>query len=891
MPLDSGSRLGPYQILEPIGAGGMGEVYKATDTRLDRSVAVKILPGHLSANPELKQRFDREAKAISSLTHPNICALFDVGHQDGVDYLVMEYLEGTTLTERLATGPMPLEDVLRVGRQIAEALAAAHRSGVVHRDLKPGNVILTRTGAKLLDFGLAKTGAEQAVSTSSLTMKVESNHPRTPLTAQGTILGTFQYMSPEQLEGGEADARSDIFALGAVLHEMATGNRAFQGHTQASLIASILKDQVAPISSFQVMTPPALDRVVRVCLEKDPDSRWQTAHDVGLQLQWIAEGGSEVGVPRPVIHRRRSRERIAWIAAAVLGLGLVAVGARDVLTRNETAPPQVLRFRVPAPRGIVAIDSPKLSPDGRTLAYNATDSTGTVRIWVHPLDSFEAHPLTGTEGAARPFWSPDSRSLAFFSGTRLKRVDVAGGAAQTVLDGVRGYDGAWGSDGMIIFDATATDSIQGVPAAGGLAKPITRIDRAAGETGNAWPHFLPDGKHFLFLALHGGGGSDSLKLGEIGSFQARTLGPADSRMEYTDPGYLLWVQDGTLLGRRFDVKSLQFAGDPFPVTEEVSGDGGGLADFSLSESGILAYRQQGGGVLQLAWVDRSGHVLSTMGTPADWADPALSPDETMVAAERTGGGSAATGDIWVSDLKRGTESRLTFDPAWDYFSVWSGDGSKIYFTSEREGPAKAYVCDASGTGGQTLVWGDERAPRTLSVDRESRYLIARIRNKETGVDLWAVPLTGDAEPFPVVQAPFDQRTAALSPDGKWLAYTSDESGTTQVYVQPFPKGGGKWQISTQGADEPQWSKDGTQLFYVALPNVLTVVEVSTEGGFRPGIPKPLFTAPFAVGDNVNRNHYAVSGNGEKFLVIAGNPNETLRPTTLVVNWTAGLARR
>jgi serine/threonine protein kinase len=888
MTLNPGLRLGPYEILEPVGAGGMGEVYRAKDTRLDRLVAIKVLPGHLSASPELRERFEREARTISSLSHPHICSLYDVGHQDGVDFLVMEFLEGQSLADKLAGEPLPAEEVLRLGVQIAEALSAAHRAGVVHRDLKPGNIMLTRSGAKLLDFGLAKMGVEAATPTSSLTMKAETGHPQTPLTAEGTILGTFQYMAPEQLEGKEADSRTDIFALGAVLYELATGKPAFQGKSQASLIASILKDQPAPISTIQAMTPPALDRVVRVCLEKDPEKRWQTAHDVALQLQWIAEGGSAAGVPRPVTRHRRSRERLAWIAAGVLGLGVIALGARDLM-RPKSPAPRVLRYQLPAPHGVVSIDSPKLSPDGRYLAYNATDTTGASRIWIHPLDSFGAHPLAGTEGATRPCWSPDSKSLAFFAGTRLKRIDVSGGATQTLLDGVRGSDDSWGREGLILFDGTPTDSIQGVPASGGMSKPMTRIDRAVGETGSAWPHFLPDGKHFLYLALHGGGTADSLKLGEVGSFATRTLGPTGTRMEYTPPGYLLWAQEGTLLGRRFDPDKLRFTGEPFPVTEQVGGNGSGLADFSLSDAGILAYREQGGRVSRLAWVDREGRTLKTMATESDWGDPALSPDGTQVAVDRSNEGGP--GDVWVYDTRRGTESRLTFDPKWDYEPMWSADGSRVFFVSLRDGNSNIYSREASGTGETIPVWVDSTGKSLTGVTRDGKYLIARRSSQETGRDVWAVPLTGDAKPFPVFREKFDQGHGTVSPDDRWIAYASDESGTNQIYVRPFPKGEGKWQISTQGANEPRWSADGTELYYVTLPNVLTVVKVETRNGFRPGIPKPLFTAPFASGADDDRNHYAVHGNGDRFLVIDNSGHEMVPPTSIVVHWTAGLARK
>ncbi len=889
MPLNPGQKLGPYEIQDALGAGGMGEVYRATDTRLDRTVAVKVLPTHLSANPELKQRFDREARAISSLSHPHICALYDVGHESGTDYLVMEYLEGMTLADKLASGPLPQEEVLRHGRQIAEALAAAHRSGVVHRDLKPGNVMLTRSGVKLLDFGLAKMGEQAVAADSSLTMKAESGTARTPLTAEGSILGTFQYMAPEQLEGKEADARTDIFALGAVLYEMATGKRAFAGKTQASLIASILKDQPAPISSFEGMTPPALDRVVRVCLEKDPDARWQTAHDVALQLQWIAEGGSAAGVPRPVVHRRRSRERAAWIAAAVLGIAAVALGARELL-RKPPPEPRTVRFQVSAPAGLVSVGMPKVSPDGRYLAFDATDSTGTTEVWIQPLDALTAHPLGGTEGTTRPAWSPDSQSLAFFAGAQLKRVDVAGGPVRVLLDGVSGSDCSWSPEGVILFDGSSGDSIRSVPSSGGVASPATRIDRSRGQSSHAWPRFLPDGKHFLFQAKYEGNAADSLLVGELGSFETKVLGPASSLMDYSDAGYILWVQDGALRARRFDVKSMSFRGEPFPVTTDISVATNGLANFSVSRNGVLACRSGDTGLYRLIWVDRAGRRLGIVGPSGSYGQPDLAPGGDRIVVEKYDAENDNR-DLWILDGERGVNTRFTYDPQADGGPVWSPDGDRIVFSSRRGGAGDLYVKDVRGMGEAVPVWRDSTSKVVTDWSRDGRTLIVDRIGRGTSWDLWALPMTGDGKPVPVLATPGAEVQAVLSPDGHWLAYTvfDLQTGTNGVYVQAFPGPGGKWQVSNAGGSEPQWRGDGKELFYLSPDRLMMAVPVDLTSGFRPGTPHALFRADVSA-NRITRNRYRASRDGQRFLLVSTQMTQ-LPPITVVLNWTAEVERR
>jgi predicted Ser/Thr protein kinase len=525
MTLAQGTRLGPYEILASVGAGGMGEVYRARDTRLDRTVAIKVLPSHLSSNPEIRQRFDREARTISSLSHPHICALHDVGHQDGIDYLVMEFLEGETLTDRLSRGALPAEQVLRYSIEIADALDKAHRQGIVHRDLKPGNIMLTKSGVKLVDFGLAKLAAAGPANTSVSILPTQAGMN---LTQEGTILGTFQYMAPEQLEGKEADARSDIFAFGAVLYEMATGKKAFSGKSQASLIASILSAEPPPISSVQPMTPPALDRVVKTCLAKDPDDRWQTAHDVMLQLKWIAEGGSQAGVPAPLVARRRGHERLAWGVAAVLAVSTIALAAVQLarpraavrVVRSSLLPPEKTTYHFIGD----AAGPPAVSPEGLQIAFTARDSSGKSLLWVRSLDSPVPRAVAGTEDAMYPFWSPDSKFIGFFAGGKLKKIEASGGPAFALCDAGDARGGTWNKDGVIVFEPHFRDPLFRVPATGGKAAPVTKFDESRRETTHRFPFFLPDGSHFLYLAgSHAVGTESELHAIYLGSLDGKPV--------------------------------------------------------------------------------------------------------------------------------------------------------------------------------------------------------------------------------------------------------------------------------------------------------------------------------------------------------------------------------
>ncbi len=645
MPLSAGDRLGPYEILAAIGAGGMGEVYRARDTRLDRTVAVKVLPSHLSHDPTLRQRFEREARAASSLNHPHICTLHDIGREGETDYLVMELLEGETLAARLEAGPLPVDETLRYAIQIADALDKAHRQGLVHRDLKPGNIMLTKTGAKLLDFGLAKSTMAPAAGPSGITATPTMT---SPLTAEGSLVGTFQYMAPEQLEGCEADARSDIFAFGAVLYEMLTGKRTFSGRTQASLIASILKEEPRPLAELAPMTPPALERLVRGCLAKDPDERRQTAHDLLLELRWVVEGGSQAGVPAPVARHRRSRERIAW-AIAVAALVACAAAVGFIWTRPAPVPARIVRAYVPMPPDAqMNLSSAQpgpvsISPDGTMLVFAARNAKGEVMLYVRRVDELEARPLPGTERGAYPFWSPDSTMIGFLSGDRkLKKMSASGGPPQTICDASNMKGASWAADGTILFAPAHNTGIFKVADIGGEPEQVTKLDESGKETSHRFPWFLPDGKHFLFLVRMSSSNDSEIRLGSLESLETRKLTNAQSNAEYAE-GYMLFMKDGSLMAQTFDTDRLELEGGAFPVAESVRYEPrASLGVFSVSTNGVLSYLE---GTVnpgrELVWVDREGKRLGTVGDKAVYADVEISPDGKYVAAtvddQRIGG--------------------------------------------------------------------------------------------------------------------------------------------------------------------------------------------------------------------------------------------------------------
>ena len=898
MTLAAGTKLGPYEILSPLGAGGMGEVYKARDARLERTVAVKVLPPHLSSSPELRQRFEREAKTISQISHPHICALYDVNREGETEYLVMEYLEGETLADRLSRGPLPAEQLLRFGMEIADALDKAHRQGIVHRDLKPGNVMLTKSGVKLLDFGLAKFqagGREAAASgVSRIATEMQGSHP---LTERGTVLGTFQYMAPEQLEGKDADARSDIFSFGAVLYEMATGKKAFSGTSQASLIGAILRDDPPAISEISPMTPPALNRVVKTCLAKDPEDRFQTAHDARLQLQWVAEGGSQAGLPAPVVARRKTREKLAWAvaAAAIVGAGLATYG---YLRRAPRAAVRVGAYVLPAEKSELQLldagsGSLTVSPDGRLVTFAAKDADGKISLWLRPTGELAAKPIHGTQGATFPFWSPDSRLLAFFADGKLQKVDVSGAPPLPVCDAANGRSGSWNREGVILFSADTTSGLVQVPAAGGAPKPATTLDTARGETTHRWAAFLPDGRHFLYMAgAHSAGTkseSNAIYVGALDSSERTLLLQARSNVVYAS-GYLLYMRERILLAQRFDTGSRRLVGEAVPVAEGVQYDPAYFRGvFAASEDGVLVYAlgATGSAVSRLLWVDRAGKPLGEpFGEPAEYSSLSIAPDGKRIAAW-INDPSTGAGSIWLID-GRGGRTRFTFGDLAES-PVWSPDGSRIAFERlDKKGSNKVSVKAASGSGEEEVVFQGERPATPLSWSPDGRHLAVQLHQRSgvtTGTDIWMVPLAGDQKPFPFLAGELNEIGALFSPDGKWVLFLSNESGRNELYVVPFPGPGGKYQISTGGAQGGTFSKGGREILYGTLQGEAVAVEVNAgPSGLEVGPPKTLFRIPPV-------SAIAATPDGERVLMAALPQVAGATRVALMTNWTAGLEKK
>ena len=876
MTLTSGTRFGPYEILAPLGAGGMGEVYRARDTRLDRTVAIKILPPHLSEDPILRQRFEREARAISSLNHPHICLLYDVGKQDGTQFLVMECVEGETLAKRLEKGPLPLDLVLKYGVEIADALDKAHHSGVMHRDLKPSNIMLTASGAKLLDFGLAKLNAEVAPSADTLTEMTSGDRK---LTEKGTILGTFQYMAPEQLEGKEADARTDIFAFGTVLYEMATGNPAFIGKSKASLIAAILERDPPPISSLQPMTPPALNHLVKRCLAKDSDERWQTARDLMHELKWIAGGDAQAALRAEGIARSNRYSRAGWILVGVLSLTVLALST--VLRQRVSPSPTPVQFLVLPPENsyINAAAGAAVSPDGRQLAFVASDSTGRDALWVRSLDSLTARSLAGTDGAALPFWSPDSRWVGFFAHSTLKKIDITGGPPISIGSVLAGNGGTWNRDGAIVFGTGATRLLYRVPAAGGEVVPLIKQAEAVAG-GRHGPHFLSDGNHYLYDA-HQAGPGRAVYVASLDSETGKLLVQGGARPAYQQ-GYLLYLRGTTLVAQPFDEKRLEIIGSAFTLAEAVQ-------SFSVSQSGgVLAYwTGAGANEQQVVWFDRKGNRIGSLGEPVGQTDIRISPDGTKVAAEIYDQEvSGIDSDIWLYDVLRGVKTRLTSGPGTARMPCWSPDGKHIVFSSDRKGNFSLYEKAIDGAGDEELVLEAETAKYCESWSPDGKFLLYRTVPADNSArrEVWTLPLFGDRKPVPYLQTKFDEHWAEFSPDGKWIVYTSNESGKDEVYVRPFPASGGKLLVSTSGGSQPRWRRDGQEIFYLDPGGELMAAKVKQNGSaLAIDATHHLFQAHM----EGFLHNYDVSADGQRFLIVTATQQKPPSPITVVVNWGAG----
>ncbi len=879
MPLHSGSRLGPYEILAPVGAGGMGEVYRAKDTRLDRIVAIKVLPSHLSENAHLKQRFEREARTISQLSHPNICALYDVGHQDGTDYLVMEFLEGETLAHRLDKGAMAHEQVLRYGIEIAEALDKAHRQGIVHRDLKPGNIMLTKSGSRLLDFGLAKYGEQKPDGSASSELETLGR----PLTEEGTILGTVQYMSPEQLEGKEVDGRTDIFALGELLYEMSTGKRAFSGDSRAKLISAILTSEPLPVSSVQPLAPPALDHVVKRCLSKDPDDRWQNARDVASQLKWISET-SQSKPAAPLAPARKISERMIWIA--LLLLSLVAGGFLYLRRPAHQVP--LLKFSILPPEKTRFTGQLAVSPDGRYVAFTAKSLSGDISLYVRALDSLESKRLPGTEDASYPFWSYDSKFVGFFAHGKLKKIDITEGPPQTLGDAVAGRGGTWNQDGTILFAPNFTNTpLMRISAEGGTATPATQLNADRQDISHIWPYFLPDGRHFTYTVNTIRDEARGTYIGSLDSKDSKGLitGKRSIRGEFTTLGFLLFMREKSLIARPFDLQKEEFTGEGFPVAGDVGFDGT-YHSFSVSRSGVLIYSNLDPTRTQLVWMERTGKQLAASLKPGGYVDPYFSPDEKSLILGFQDPVTATT-DLWITDLSRQNMTRFTFGSGNKYSSLWSPDGKQIVFSASGRGTFNLYSKESSGAGTEQILLETSEAKFTDDWSRDGKYILYENEDPRMKYDLWVLPMSGDRKPFLYLQTEFNEAKARFSPDGKWVAYASDDIGRSEIYVRAFPNArAGKWQVSTGGGDQPYWRGDGKELFYIAPDGKLMAVEVATGDAFQPGVPIPLFqtgmTPAVLVGSD--RNQYLAAADGRRFLINAPPGEAAFAPIQVIYNW-------
>ncbi len=879
MTLSAGARLGPYAVEAPVGVGGMGEVYRARDTRLDRIVAIKVLRTGAAAGEELRQRFEREARTISSLNHPHICALYDVGQQDGTDFLVMEYLEGETLANRLHRGPLPSEQVLAVGREIAGALEVAHRQRIVHRDLKPANIMLTKAGVKLMDFGLAKlTHSTPAVVAVLSQMTTEDQK----LTDQGVIVGTFQYMAPEVLEGKEADARSDLFALGTVLYEMATGRAAFQGKTRASLIAAILSSEPQPMPQLQPLTPPALERVVKACLAKDPDERIQTAHDVLLQLKWIAEAGSEAGVPAPVAGRRKMRERLAWALATVLLVTTVAATIGYV--RRAPGPGRAVRFEIGPPAntrfaGAGEFIPHRISPDGRMIAFLGEDVSGQRSLWVRALDATEPRKLDNVETPFGMVWSTDSRTLFWVDESKLRRTDVTGSPPEVVCSVQAGYLTVNREEIFVAFPGEAGPLVR-IAANHCAPEEATKLDRSK-HFSHGWPFFLPDGRQFLYAALSTDK-NHQIWAGSLDSPDATLVLQNASKPVYVEPGYLLFSRHGILMAQAFAWKSMKLSGEAVRLNEAqlVFADFYGGANFSASDTGILAYQLQPELRGQLYWFDRSGRQLAAVtGEPeAFGSDPRLSPDEKTLIVARYDPRTHMS-DLWMYHLDHSTWTRMTSTPSpGGKPAVWSPDGSRIVYGATPPAGATMNLYKINSSGGDSellLETKDQNLPTDWSSD--GRFILFEAFGPDGG-DLWVVEVAS-RKAWPLAQGRGDQIQGRFSPDGRWVAYVSNDAGRSEVYLQAV-SGGSRIRVSTGGGSLPRWKSDSREIYYLTPDFKAMVADVTPQTPHAVGTPRLLFPLPRSASFEVARDG--------RFLVQLPIVTHEQERLSVVVNWQAEL---
>jgi len=888
MTLHAGARLGPYEIVALIGVGGMGEVYRARDTRLQRGVAIKVLPESFASDPDRLARFQREAQLLASLNHPNIATIHGLEESGPVRALVLELVEGDTLADRIARGPLPLDEALPIATQIADALEAAHEAGVIHRDLKPANIKITPTGdVKVLDFGLAKM-RESAVA------GIDASHSPTitspaMMTGVGVILGTAAYMSPEQARGKPVDRRTDLWALGCILFEMITGCRAFQSDEVGDTLAFILTKE-PDWAALPLQTPVPIRRLLRRCLEKDRKRRLGDAAAARLEIEDALAAPEHAG-SEPQVRAVPHRARLAWAIAGGFGVAFLAALAFAVWAYTSPAPSVVpavrMTFSLPDewgvnPRSTGGYTYLAVSHDGRRVAIVA-DKQGQNLLWIRSLDTLDAQALAGTEGATSPFWSPDDRFVGFFADGKLKKIDISGGAPVVLCDAPDNRGGAWSSAGVILF-SVGLSGLQRVPAAGGVPTLATML--AEGETGHTRPQFLPDQRHFLF-SPYSTSQERTIYAGSLDSSDRVRLLESESGLYYYSAGHLLFLRETTLMAQPFDSERLMLAGEAFPIADQIRVLGAANF-FAASEAGVLVY-QTGTGTaasVQLRWFDRAGKEVALLGGRGDSFSVELSPDGTR-AAINIRDRPRNTLDVWLYDVSRGVRTRLTFDPGREGATVWSPDGTRVAFDSDRAGPLHLYWKPSSGIGAEEPIPGSESAGRTYSWSADGRYLLFQTRaSGAPNQQLWALPLAGDRKPFPFLQTPFDATRARFSPDSRWVAYTSRESGREEVYVVPFPKADGRWQVSTAGGSWSRWRRDGKELFYLAPDNTLMAAAVDGENAtFQVRAVRPLFNAPLDLDENLYP--YDVSPDGQRFLMVTLAESSST-PITVVTNWAVDL---
>ena len=853
----------------------MGEVYKAKDTRLDRTVALKVLPAHLSNDEDLRRRFEREARAISALSHPNICTLFDIGIHEGQEFLVMEYLQGETLAERVAHGALPLDEVIRIGCVIADALEKAHRLGIIHRDLKPSNIVLTRGGAKLLDFGLAKW----LPSSGSLIGRSDEATERQPLTTQGTLLGTIPYMAPEQLEGKPVDRRTDIFAFGAVLYEMATGVRAFNASSNASLIAAIMREEPTPPSQLRELTPRGLDMIIRTCLQKEPDDRFQSPHDVKLALELVAGGSGEPD-------RRLEPKPRRWLVPVLLAaLAVMAVLAlKRFADRDE--PRQVYRFSVSPPNGSTFPSLGEgggmaLSPDGRRLVFEATTPDGRTYLWLRGLDAEAAEMLAGAEGGKYPFWSPDGRSIGFFADGKLKRLDLPNGPTLTLCDAPSARGGSWNRKGVILFAPTGIGAIYRVSANGGMPQRVTKMDS------KTWSHRFPvflDDEHFLFTARSPLPSEEGVFAGSLDGKETTRVLPSSLSVAFAAPDQLFHVRDHMLVRQRFDAGSLELDGVPVIVADQIDYyEDRGYAPVTAAASGTLAFRRDGISNMRIAWYDRDGRRLAASPDMGEYEGITVSPDGTRVAFGYFDP-KESLNHIAIAPVGSGVPRRFTFTRGNQYSPVWSPDLQRLTFCDDSDGIDRLMQKPLTGTGNERPLITDPPTPiYALSWSPDGQTILYRSEDAKGGYDVHALPLA-TGKPYAYLNTPSDETQAQFSPDGHWVAYTSTESERPEVYVQPFPATGAKWQVSTSGGEQPRWRRDGKELFYIAPDRRLMSVPMRVLGAFDEQPPQPLFVTHIPFGDVGVSHAYDVSADGQRIVIAAADPLTPQSGITVVSSW-------